>query len=109
MVTNKIKPEALATNSDVHERIPPDINTPSENLINLFELPILFYATCIYLYVTRQVDTAYVALAYSFLSLRVVHTVIHCTHNKVLPRFYSYILSSVVLWVLIIRAFIGAI
>ncbi len=106
MVANKIKAQALATNNDVHELMPPEISTPSENLTNLFELPILFYAICIYLYVTNQVDTAYVVLAYSFLGLRVAHSVIHCTNNKVLHRFYSYMLSSVVLWALILRAFV---
>ena len=109
MLANKITPQAMATNRDVQDVIPTEINTPSENLTNLFELPVLFYATCIYLYVTQQVDGAYMALAYSFLILRVVHSIIHCTHNKVLHRFYSYVLSSVVLWAFIIRAFIGAI
>ena len=83
------------------------LNTPSENLINLFELPILFYASCIYLYVAQQVDVTSLALAYCFLIFRTFHSVVHCTYNKVMHRFYFYILSSIMLWVLIIRSFVA--
>ena len=104
----KIDPQSVATTREIINRIPDKLNTPSENLINLFELPVLFYAVCIYLYVTQHVDAVYVALAYCFLIFRVVHSAIHCTSNKVLHRFYVYVLSSFTLWVIIIRAFIGA-
>ena len=106
---NKIDPQSLATSEEVVGLIPANINTPSENLINLFELPVLFYATCLYLYVTLQVDISNLVLAYAFLVLRIGHSVIHCTYNKVMHRFYLYILSSMILWVFIILAFIGAV
>lgn len=105
----KVDPQSLATMREVINVIPAKVNTPSENLINLFELPVLFYAVCIYLYVTQQVDNTYLVLAYCFLIFRVVHSVIHCTYNKVMHRFYFYVLSSFTLWVFIIRAFIGTV
>ncbi len=108
IMSNKVDPQSLATTSQAVDLIPIKVNTPSENLINLFELPVLFYATCIYLYVTQQVDTTFLILAYCFLIFRVVHSVIHCTYNKVTQRFYVYILSSLTLWVFIIRAFVEA-
>lgn len=107
MVSAKVEPQALATNREVINVIPSHVNTPSENLMNLFELPVLFYAVCIFLYVTKQVDGVYLALAYSFLILRVIHSVIHCTYNKILPRFFSYLLSSLMLFLLVVRAFAG--
>ena len=103
-----IDPQSLATSEDMVGLIPARINTPSENLINLFELPVLFYATCIYLYVTQRVDMTNLILAYGFLVLRIGHSVIHCTYNRVMHRFYIYILSTLVLWTFIILAFIGA-
>ena len=105
----KVDPQSLATTREVIDIVPTKVNTPSENLINLFELPVLFYAACIYLYVTQQVDGTYLILAYCFLAFRVVHSVIHCTYNRVMHRFYFYVLSSFALWAFIIRAFIGAI
>ena len=109
IMRNKIDPQALATSEEVAGLIPPNINIPSENLINLFELPVLFYATCLYLYVTQQVDTGSLLLAYAYLVLRIGHSVIHCTYNKVLHRFYFYVLSSIVLWTLIIITFFRAV
>lgn len=105
----QVDPQSLATTREVIDVIPANVNTPSENLINLFELPILFYAVCIYLYVTNQLDTAHLVLAYFFLVFRIVHSVIHCTYNKVMHRFYFYLLSSITLWALIILAFMGAV
>ena len=102
-----IDPQSLATSKEVVDLIPAKINTPSENLINLFELPVLFYATCIYLYVAHLVDMINLVLAYGFLVFRVGHSVIHCTYNNVMHRFYFYIISSLVLWAFIILAFIG--
>ena len=37
---------------------PPQVSTPSDNLKNLFELPTVFYAVVLYIYVTHQVDAA---------------------------------------------------
>ena len=38
---------------------PPQVSTPSDNLKNLFELPTVFYAVVLYVYVTHQVDAAF--------------------------------------------------
>ena len=108
MVFNKVDPQSLAATRQATELIPAKVNQPSENLINLFELPVLFYATCIYLYVTQQADTTSLVLGYCFLIFRVLHSVIHCTYNKVTHRFYVYVLSAITLWLFIIRAFIAA-
>ena len=109
IVSKKVNPQSLATTRQVIDVVPERLNSPSENLINLFELPVLFYATCIYLYVTQQVDYTYLTLAYCFLIFRTIHSVIHCTYNKVTHRFYIYALSSLILWAIIIRAFIGSV
>jgi hypothetical protein len=105
---NQLDPQSLATTREVIDIMPANINTPSENLINLFELPILFYFTCIFLYVANQVNATYLVLAYCFLIFRVAHSLVHCTYNKVMHRFLFYILSSITLWVFIVLAFIGA-
>lgn len=101
---NRVEPQALATNRELLEVIPARINTPSENLINLFELPVLFYAVCVFLYITTQVNSIYLILAYAFLVLRVGHSVVHCTYNNVMHRFILYIFSSLALWLMIIMA-----
>jgi hypothetical protein len=107
IVRNRIDPQSLATSSDTRGIMPARINSQSENLVNLFELPVLFYAACLYLYVTHHVDTVYIVLGNGFLAFRIAHSVIHCTYNNVMHRFYFYILSAICLWILIARAFVG--
>lgn len=101
----KIDPQLASTTRQMLDIVPTRVNLPSENLLNLFELPVLFYALCIYLYVTGQVDATYLVLAYGFFVFRVLHSVIHCTYNRVLHRFYAYSISSLALWVMIVMAF----
>ena len=105
----KVDPQSVATTHQLVDILPDKINTPSDNLNNLFELPVLFYVICIYLYVTSRVDSINLVLAYGFLLFRIGHSVIHCTYNKVMHRFYFYMLSSLVLIVLIIHAFLVAV
>lgn len=73
---------------------------PADNLMNLFELPVLFYVIVILLYVTDRGDTVYLALAWAYVLLRALHSLIHCTYNRVMHRFGVYVLSCLVLWIL---------
>jgi hypothetical protein len=70
---------------------------------------VLFYATCLYLYVTQQVDNLYLVLASCFLVFRIIHSVIHCSYNQVMHRFYAYLLASLMLGVIVMRAFVGSV
>jgi hypothetical protein len=92
------------TPNKLAELSPPEVSNPSDNFKNLFELPILFYALIFYLFVTQQVDAAYVIAAWVFVGFRAVHSVIHCTFNRVIFRFYTYLFSSMALWFIAIRA-----
>ena len=40
------------------------------------------------------------ALAWTFVALRVLHSAIHCSYNKVMHRFYAYVAGGAVLWLL---------
>src|SRR4249919_144447 len=57
---------------------PPRVSTPSDNLKNLFELPTIFYAIVLYLFVTHQVDAAYLGASWTFFLFRVMHSAVHC-------------------------------
>lgn len=100
----QIAPQQVATTRQMTELAPGRVNLPSENFINLFELPVLFYALCIYLYITGQVTVTYLVLAYGFLVFRVVHSIIHCSYNRVMHRFYAYSISSLALWTMLVLA-----
>src|ERR671939_109256 len=63
--------------------VPGDVSLPNRNLMNLLELPLLFYVGCLALYVTDTVDTVGVVLAWAYVALRIVHSFIHLTYNNV--------------------------
>jgi len=105
---NKVPPQDLATPEKAAMVLPEAVALPANNLRNLLELPALFYALCLYLYVTGSADGLHVASAWVFVGLRTVHSVIHCTANIVVFRFLSYFAAALVLWFMLARALLGA-
>lgn len=82
---------------DARPAAPPHVTAPGDNLLNLFELPVLFYVLCLALAVTGLATPAQLYAAWAYVALRAVHSVIHCTYNKVGHRFAAYALSTLVL------------
>lgn len=107
MKRERIHPQKVTTPEKFRERAPEEINYPANNLANLFELPVVFYALCLYLYVSGQVDIVYVVAAWVFFVFRVAHSFVHCTFNRVYLRFYLYAAASVALWFMLGRAVVG--
>lgn len=71
-------------------------------LANQFELPVLFYACCILLYVTEADNLVAVALAWLFVALRYAHAAIHVTSNDLRyrsPIFAAGYLALAAMWV----------
>ena len=99
---NEITPTRLA------EISPPAVANPSDNLKNLFEMPVLFYALVLYLQAVNQVDGLYLTGAWTFVVFRGLHSLMHCTANIVMVRFALYAVSSVILWLMIGRAVLGS-
>ena len=60
------------------------LKNAQRNLTNLFEFPILFYAVCICIYVSGNVDDYFVTLAYWFFYLRVFHSIYHVLFNQLI-------------------------
>jgi hypothetical protein len=99
-----IGPQELAVPGELERRSPPEVSNPSDNLKNLFEIPVIFYALALYLYATSQVDGLYVAAAWVFALFRVLHSAVHCTVNVVMLRFYLYLVSTLAVWFIAGRA-----
>jgi hypothetical protein len=100
----KISPKDLAVPGALAQLSPPSVSNPAANLQNLFEIPIIFYALVLYLFVTQQVDPIYVNAAWIFAVFRVLHSAVHCTFNLVILRFYLYLFSTLAVWFIAIRA-----
>ncbi|MDP1739013.1 MAG: MAPEG family protein [Caulobacter sp.] len=78
-------------------RVPGHVSLANRNYMNLLELPMLFYAVCVALFVTGMVDGLALGLAWTYLALRVVHSLIHVTYNRVLHRLALFGVSNFVL------------
>jgi len=96
--------QAFTTPERGLEILPEEVSYPAYNFKNLFELPVLFYALCLYFYVTATADTAVVIAAWLFCAFRVIHSAIHCTINIVVWRFAAYSAAALALWFMLGRA-----
>ena len=97
-----IDPQRLQDRAAAHDLLPDSANA-SNNLKNLFELPVLFYTAVLLSLLLMIQDMLLVQLAWGFVALRVVHSVIHCTYNNVNHRFAAYALSCLMLLFIWIR------
>jgi hypothetical protein len=73
------------------------VEMPGNNLRNLFEIPVLYFALVPLLLVTHHAGHIQVALAWAYVVLRAIHSLIHVGPNPVIPRFLAYLASCVVL------------
>ena len=67
----------------------------NRNIMNLFEMPVLYYFTGTLLYVTDNVTAATVGFAWAYFGLRIVHSLVHLTYNNVLHRSVIFAFSAV--------------
>ncbi|CAF1150368.1 unnamed protein product [Rotaria sordida] len=97
-----LRPEQLIRPGELARISPPAVSNPSDNLKNLFEVPVLFYALSIYLYITKQVDTTYVVAAWIFFVFRVLHSSIHLVIILVTIFLFSPIITFLLILIPII-------
>ena len=86
--------------------LPPRVRWKADNYNHLMEQPTLFYAIAIVLALVDP-DGANRALAWTYVGLRVVHSLVQALFNKIELRFTVFSLSSLVLIVLTVRAAIA--
>ncbi len=93
-----------STGAGLRAQLPEKVNWKADNYNHLHEQPTLFYAVALVLAVTGHGDASHAFLAWIYVGLRVIHSVIQVTANKVIVRFIMFALSSIVLIVLIFHA-----
>ena len=100
----KIDPAVLSDESNPKAQIILKTSTQiSDHFENLFEIPVLFYVAATTIAITGVADELYVKLLWVFVIFRILHSLIHCTYNKITHRFAAYFISSFVIWVIWIR------
>ena len=98
MKRERIHPQAVATSAQATARLTD--SRAADNFRNLFELPVLFYLALVVAAVADLAGTVVLVLAWLFVALRVAHSAIHCTYNKVMHRFQVYLAGGIALFAL---------
>ena len=78
------------------------VEMPANNLANLFEMPVLFFALVSLLIVTAQVNNIQVTLAWLFVFARSIHSFIHIGPKNVQWRFFAYLVSVAFLMAVVV-------
>ena len=100
MRRKRIHPQAASNSVKMASKL--ENVQPADNFRNLFEVPVLFYALAAVALAVGNVPSWLAAGAWLYVSLRVLHSIIHCTYNKVYHRLTVFMASFgllVAMWV----------
>lgn len=100
MKGRRIHPQTTSTSLQMATKLL-DVQA-ADNFKNLFEVPVLFYTLCAIALAVSHVPDWLAYGAWFFVALRVAHSFIHCSYNKVTHRFPVFMLGFglvVALWV----------
>jgi len=94
--------------SEFDAAMPPEVRWKADNYNHLMEQPTIFYATALTLAFLGIGSGFNLWLAWAYVLLRVVHSLVQATSNVIMLRFSIFMVSSVILLILAIRAAIYA-
>ncbi len=101
----KIAPDtAKNPDGDWKGKLPANVQYAAHNYNHLMEQPTIFYALMFYLQLSGLNDGLFAHLAWVYVILRIIHSLVQITNNKVMVRFVVFSLSTVVLIVMALRA-----
>ena len=80
----------------------------ADNYNHLMEQPTVFYATAISLALIGQGNGLNATIAWAYVGLRVVHSLVQVLSNRVIYRFALFMLSGIALAALVLHAVLAA-
>lgn len=93
--------------ADLEGVLPPSTNWKSHNYTHLLEQPTLFYAVIVFLQMSGGNTGLTRSLAWTYVVLRIVHSLWQATVNRLPVRFTIFVLSTVCLVILSVLAVIA--
>jgi len=100
--SGSVDPRLFKLNSS--KEIPDRLIQITNNYSNLFEIPILFYLACLLCVFWQYESQLMIGLAWLFVVSRVVHSYIHLTRNKIIPRLFAFltgVICVLLMWVVL--------
>jgi hypothetical protein len=89
------------------DRLPDSARQVADNYNHLMEQPTIFYALVFYIFLAGHTDQFHIYLAWAYVLLRVVHTLVQGTVNIVNLRFSVFALSTLVLMAMAAREIVA--
>jgi len=103
-VKNAVINDPTRTHAEVQAQFPAPVRWKADNYNHLMEQPTLFYAVVLTLAFVGAGTGLNAALAWLYVGLRVVHSLVQATVNVIIVRFATFMAASVVLLVMSVRA-----
>lgn len=100
----KIDPnDARHPDAGYNDKIPSSVRSVADNYNHLHEQPTIFYALVFFAALTGGSDNIFMYLAWAYVGLRVIHSLVQVMSPKVTQRFLVFMLSSIVLIVMAVK------
>ena len=91
------------TKSQFDALLPAEVRWSADNYNHLMEQPTLFYAVVGALAVCHDTNQLNLFLAWAYVLVRIVHSLLHATYNPVWWRFIVFMIASILLFLLSVR------
>lgn len=104
IIKSRMRLDPNAPRGEQMAQLPPHVRWKADNYNHLMEIPTVFYAVALVLAVLGDTSTVSVGLAWAFVGLRVVHSLWQSLSNVIQVRFALFVLSTLPLIALTIRA-----
>lgn len=104
ILKSRMKLDPEAPRGQQMNLLPPHVRWKADNYNHLFEQPTIFYATAFVIHMSGASSATNINLAWSYVILRIIHSVWQASCNIIKVRFYIFSLSSLVLFALVWNA-----
>ena len=94
---------ATAKDKSVMDKLPIEVRRIADNYNHLHEQPVIFYALVLYSHLVGVSDEFNIMLAWAYVLIRVIHSLIQCLWNFIPMRFVVFCLGSIVLVIMAVR------
>lgn len=99
-----MQPDSHAPRGEQMQLLPAPVRWKADNYNHLMEQPTLFYAVAICLALLGDVSALALGLAWGYVALRVLHSLVQALVNHIPLRFGIFALSSLLLIALTVKA-----
>ena len=90
-------PQTAAHTKNLKGILPPWTERVADNYNHLFEQPVVFYAIALSIAVINSIEPLMIQLAWAYVALRVLHSIVQITFNFVPLRFTLFVTSWLIL------------